>query len=39
MFHPEYWAEREPTSAAILAAFADAVRAYADARHLEQATV
>jgi putative glutamine amidotransferase len=36
MFHPEYWAENDATSAAILAAFGDAVRAYADARHLER---
>jgi putative glutamine amidotransferase len=36
MFHPEYWAENDPASAAILAAFGNAVRAYADARQLEK---
>jgi putative glutamine amidotransferase len=38
MFHPEYWAQNDPTSAAILHAFASAVRAYADARQLEEAS-
>jgi putative glutamine amidotransferase len=38
MFHPEYWAENDPTSAAILTAFAEAVAAFADARRLEEAS-
>ncbi len=29
MFHPEYWAESDPTSRAIMQSFGDAVRAYA----------
>jgi putative glutamine amidotransferase len=37
MFHPEYWAENDATSAAILSAFGEAVRAYADARRLTEA--
>ena len=37
IFHPEYWAEKDAPSAAILGAFSDAVRAYAARRGLAQA--
>jgi putative glutamine amidotransferase len=37
MFHPEYWAENDPTSSAILESFSQAVHAYAARRAFQQA--
>ncbi|MEA2935591.1 MAG: putative glutamine amidotransferase [Variibacter sp.] len=37
IFHPEFWAERDPFSRDILEAFGDAVRAYAAERSFAQA--
>lgn len=38
IFHPEYWAERDAPSLAILTAFADAVRTYARTRQRSNVT-
>jgi putative glutamine amidotransferase len=37
MFHPEYWAENDPASSAILDSFSRAVHAYAARRGVRQA--
>jgi putative glutamine amidotransferase len=37
IFHPEYWAEKDEPSAAVLGAYSEAVQAYAARRQLAQA--